>query len=410
MKKEYEQLLSALKAAVSGSSVDWEEALSEKEYTALYRLSMEHSVLPLVVEALSEWPLFDLQKHARMCSIAKDRVIRQAARTAEFRLFYRYLEEQGLHPALMKGIILRNLYPIPEQRDSVDEDLLIPPEEISCYHEAALAYGLKPVDPGADIEKEYELAYEDRSRYTYIEIHKTPFPSESDSYGFLNRYFTDAYQNAVSIDIDNMSFRALEPTDHLLFLIIHAYKHFLHGGIGIRQICDLNLFTRAYSDSISWDKIISACDEAHIARFAKALYDIGRLHLGIENQIPEVWQSYETDELPLLDDIMSGGLYGVTDENRAHSSTLTLSAASGSASHKVSKIGGLLRTAFPSPRTMARRYPYVRKHPILLPVSWVSRLFDYLKKTKRVKTLSSKESLRIGNERIELMRKYEMIR
>ena len=93
MKKEYEQLLSALKAAISGSSVTWEEALSKKEYSALYRIAVGHGVLPLVVESLSKWPLFDREKHTYMVSAARDRVIRQAVRTVEFELFYKYLQE-----------------------------------------------------------------------------------------------------------------------------------------------------------------------------------------------------------------------------------------------------------------------------------------------------------------------------
>ena len=106
---------------------------------------------------------------------------------------------------------------------------------------------------------------------------------------------------------------------------------------------------------------------------------------------------------------MSGGLYGVDDENRAHSSTITMNAAQEASAGRASRTRGLLKAAFPDFETMARRYPYVRKHPVLLPFSWAARIVAYLKKTKRIKNLSSKESIRIGNQRIELMKKYRII-
>lgn len=408
MKKEYELLLSVLKSTAADSGLRWTEPLSENEFAALYRLSFEHNVLPLVVEKLCKWPLFEHEKHTYMVPAAKRFVIRQARRTAEFRLFYLSLEKQGLQPTLMKGMALRSLYPIPEQRESMDEDLLISPEDMSRYHEAALAYGLTPVSPAADIEKDFEVAYEDKSRYLYIEFHKTPFSPES-SYGYLNNYFTDACKNAVSTEIDGLTFRTLAPTDHLLFLILHIYKHFLHGGIGIRQIFDLNLFTRAHTGSIRWEHIIDVCQEAHISKFARTLYAIGEKHLGIDNKLPEAWQTIETDEFPLLDDILSGGLYGMNDENRAHSSTITVNAAAVRSSGKASRIKGILKAAFPDYKTMAGRYLYVNKHPILLPSAWCARIWTYLRKTRKDKTVKSKESIRIANERIKLMKKYEMI-
>ena len=36
--------------------------------------------------------------------------------------------------------------------------------------------------------------------------------------------------------------RILAPTDHLLCLLCHAYKHFLYAGFGIRHVCDIGIF------------------------------------------------------------------------------------------------------------------------------------------------------------------------
>ena len=44
-------------------------------------------------------------------------------------------------------------------------------------------------------------------------------------------------------------------TDHLLYLILHALKHFLYSGFGIRQVCDIALFSERYRDEIDWSRV-----------------------------------------------------------------------------------------------------------------------------------------------------------
>ena len=64
---------------------------------------------------------------------------------------------------------------------------------------------------------------------------------------------------------------------------------------------------------------------------------------------------------------------------------------------------------------MKGRYRYLEKFPVLLPYAWTQRICSYLGsflgKTNRKSTAyhDTKESIRLGNERIGLLRMYHVI-
>lgn len=71
----------------------------------------------------------------------------------------------------------------------------------------------------------------------------------------------------------------------------------------------------------------------------------------------------------------------------------------------------ILRTLFPSRRALEGRYPYLRTKPWLLPVAWVSRVARYAQDSRRAGVQdNAAESLRIGGERVELLRRYGVIK
>ena len=65
-------------------------------------------------------------------------------------------------------------------------------------------------------------------------------------------------------------------------------------------------------------------------------------------------------------------------------------------------------SVFPKREAMERKYPYVKKHPVLLPVAWGHRLFTYAKRNRAGETKAA-ESVAIGKARIELLRFYDIV-
>ena len=208
---------------------------------------------------------------------AKSETLGQAKTSAEFLKLYMFLAERSLSPVTVKGIILRDLYPNPEQRISADEDLLISEGDFPKYHDALLDYGMSVVDPDTDTIKEHEISY--CNGLLYLELHKKAFPDDSKAYGDLNRFFNDVEKKAVTAMVYGVPIKTMGYSDHLFYLICHAYKHFINCGIGIRYVSDIVLFSMAYLDKIEWALIKDLCEQIKASRFTSALYRIGEKYL-----------------------------------------------------------------------------------------------------------------------------------
>ena len=403
--------LALMKAAIHAESPADPE-LSAADWTALFRLADLHKLLPLIADAASGLP--SLRRAAAAPDTPLDwkavrsavfsQVLRQAVQENEFLDLILSLRDESLEPLVLKGPICRALYPKPLLRPSVDDDLLIPADRAADYHRALLARNLPCDIPDADPEQMDELSYHRPDSPLYIELHKTLFDSESPVFGPFNRFFSETASHPVSAQIQDVTLCTAPPTDHLLFLLLHAYKHLLHGGFGLRIVSDLCLFSRAHAAEIDFPRILEICRSLRCDRFAAAVWRIGDRYLGIP--APEA-VPIEVDEAPLLADVLDAGNLG-EDINRHHSSNIVLKTVAaeknGSGKH-----GGLRSAVFLPASRLERRYPFLKKHRWLLPWAWTRRVCTYGVNLLRSREGSPTASLRVARERTDLLRAYGII-
>ena len=414
MEAVQELFLQAMKASLENKKVTWETALEDQEWLALFQLAEAHHVLPLIYDAVYCCPAAQNSEGELFAPFKKrtvQMVMLQTQKTSEFLRLYEKLRAAGVKLCIVKGIICRNIYPNPDYRISGDEDILIPAEQFPLCHEAMLAYGMTLSEPEQDINEVYEVPYGKQGSPIYIELHKSLFPPESEAYGDLNRFFEGVTERLIEVPVQGSMISTMEYTDHLFYLICHAFKHFLHSGFGIRQVCDIILFANAYGDEIDWARIVKNCSEIRAELFAAALFKIGEKYLSFDADkacYPAVWRELDVDESAMLNDLLDSGIYGGANMSRKHSSNITLNAVS---AQKQGKKSGnhVLKTVFPPAKTLEGRFPYLKEHPYLLPVAWANRLMRYQKELHQTAGNDAAESIRIGNERIELMKQYGII-
>ena len=321
------------------------------------------------------------------------------------------MQERGIQILTVKGIVCRELYLKPDDRLSGDEDILVGAKQFRKCHKALLEYGMKLAKKNVDIDAEYEISYRKPGSPLYIEVHKSLFPKESEVYGNFNRFFEDVFQNQVQIEIDGIQISALNYTEHLFYLICHAYKHFLHSGFGIRQVCDIVMYSNRYGERINWQLLLGWCREIYGEFFTAALYQIGEKYLIFDYEkacFPEEWRKIKVDESMLLRDILDAGVYGYEGMERVHSSNLTL--------HEVgrqwngTKGNPVLRTIFLPYKSMKKDFTFLKKFPFLLPLAWLIRILKFGKELYRNNHKKLTGALKTGNRRIELMKKYKIIK
>ena len=391
------QFLHIAKAAVSGGDFPAENV----DWPAVFKLAGQQKLLPIVFEAARKAPA--AAENAALFAAVKQQVIaqvlHQTMRTSEFADLYQKLRAAGLHPIVVKGQLCSRLYPQTDHRISADDDLYIPDAEFMACHKQLLANGLTTDTPADELASADEVPYTKKDSPLYIELHRHLFDSSEDAHDELNRFFVDL--NPVEID----GLLAMPPHEHLLYLLLHAYKHFVRSGIGARQFCDIGLWARAYHAEIDWQCLHEQCASVHAATFAAAAFCIAREYLGIEFDLPAPW-SDAVDAEPLLHDSLCGGVYGSNDLTRLRSSTVTLNAVKASRTGEKSSV---LRTVFPKREYLERRYPYLKKHPYLLPVAWAQRIAHYASEKQSGSDNSASGSIKLAKERIELMKQYDIM-
>lgn len=405
--------LEILRAGLQGRSAGFARELTPKEWEEIFRLAQIHKLLPLVYNAVCSRP--DLQKigpaELRLKSLARSQVAKQVLRTEGFFELNCRLQEAGVRPLVVKGITCRSLYPEPDLRSSSDEDLLIRDSDFEICHQIMTELGLQTEKSSEEMKDAYEIPYRKAGGMLYIELHRNLFPPDSRAYGSLNGFFDGVFERAEVQEIQGNTVWTLAPTDHLFYLICHAFKHFLHSGFGIRQVCDIVLYANQYGVRIDWQQVLDNCRRIRGEKFAAAIFRIGERYLGFDPDqaaYPRAWREILVNEKPMLEDLLSGGIYGDATMSRRHSSSITLDAVAAQKEGKKKK-NSLLLSAFPPAKKLEGRYPWLKQRPWLLPVAWVSRMASYSAELGRTKENSAADALKIGDERIALMKEYGIL-
>lgn len=416
----------------------------------LYALAIKQNVAGLVYEVIRQDAMLAKAELQQLAVSWKRLALRDAMvqiqKTEGFLRIYRKLREAGLKPLVVKGIICRNMYFKPDVRVSSDEDMLLRREEFQECDEILrregfsrsemsfdspaageqnrdASHGNKSGQDAIDLSSlPDEIPYINPQTGVYIELHLSLFPEESGAYGHLNQEFRDVFDTCISENIQNTEVWTLSPTKHLFYLVCHSFKHFLHSGFGVRQLCDMVMMAERYGEQIDWAYLKRQMTQLRMIGFWDGLADIGQKYLGfslekacyledtqktlsdgIQKKGAEV-QHPQVDSYDLLMDMLVGGVFGDSSMERKRSSNVTLAAVQ---SGKKDTAASLKASLFPGMSYMKTKYKWLERFPFLLPVAWVLRVINYLQ--HRDKKAAGESSIEIGMERVELLRKYGII-
>lgn len=279
-----------------------------------------------------------------------------ASNYAELDYMKTVFDENGIEYALLKGAVLRELYPLAEMRTGCDIDFLCAASDAKKIEKLMLDCGFAAdnYDDGVDCYK--------KRPFVCFEIHKELLAGHS-------RFdcLSGAKERCVPLDGTKCG-KKLGLDDTYLYMIAHTAKHFFSGGTGVRPIIDLYLFTEKYGNSLSTEFIEKRLSEVKLTKFNSEISALAQFWFG----------NGEKTELTakLSDFILSSGIFG-TKEN-ADAQELTYKKQKSVVNRKTP----FLSKVFLSYPNMCLRYGYLKKFPFLLPFSYIQRIIG---------TLSSKE-------------------
>ncbi len=261
--------------------------LSEEECTSLLRIARRQSILSIAYRGLrqkgvsqsvlKDYDQFRLRTEYQ--SVQHDDALKRICAV---------LDEKKIPYVLLKGAVLRHLYPDPVLRSSCDIDVLV--------HEEDIDKAVTVLEAKTDFKKEKKL-YHDISMVSsrvHLELH---FNIKEDMDN-IDPLLSKVWDYACSAGEETQY--SMTPEFQIFHVVAHMDYHFLHGGLGIRPFLDLWLLkNKTQYDETVLELLLSDCRLLQFYR--ECCY------------LSEVWLegSEPTETSQMVEDFcLSGGVFG----------------------------------------------------------------------------------------------------
>ena len=377
--------------------------LEPVDWDGLEKKFREHNLFAIFHEVASKFPEYKKMPryHENACFMLL-MVGQQIKRTDEFLQLYQDFLKQDLHPIVMKGIICRQLYgKSAEQRPSGDEDIYVRKDEFFKVKDVLEARGyvceFEEVTE-AQLSQIQHITFSDEQNGYTIEVHANPMGHRNEMRSQMNDYFDNSFERMRVEMIHDVPVYTFSHTEHFLYLIMHGVKHFVEGGVGVRQMLDVLLYQATYEDEIDWMVMREALENTHTVGFLGDMQYIGKKYLGFDFNV----RFGETCPDILLEDMWVAGVFGKKDRDDTVAASITMEVLN----HKSRGLYAWFRAGFPSRKLMVDAFPYLEEKPWMLPVEWVKRWGRFLKKSGQHDGNLLMDGLRKSRKRMKMMNKY----
>ncbi len=260
-------------------------------------------------------------------------------------LFQR-MEEEKIWYAPLKGLVLKDFYPAYGMRQMADFDILFDRSRAETVRDILVELGFTVghfgkgnqdvyyKKPSSNFEMHTELFSPDKSRRIYD-------------------YFCHAEEKLLPDETGGYA-RHFRPEDFYLYVIAHAYRHYIGPGTGLRYIMDMAVLWKQYGETMDRAYIHQETEKIGITGFEQDLHRLSEAILS-EQPVPEELKG-------MLLYMMDSGTYG-KPENRVQNQLQ----ASGKKRY-------LFRRLFPSVDEIKTYYPFFYRHKLLLPALFFYRI------------------------------------
>lgn len=353
-------LFALIRSEISGVPVkeDIQSFLTKETYSELFILSHKQDLSPIVASALSRIGLLgdDEVSRAFHQELMKS-VYRDAQREYAISLTEDLLEEAKIPHIVLKGAVIRHMYPQSWMRTSGDIDILIHKSDMETT-ENVLCHNRY-------------VRLDDRSVHDYnfispnkmhIEMHHTL--TQDGKLSLADELLEAVWDDYAIPEKGYQNRYGMTPELLVVYHLAHMGRHLLHGGCGVRPFIDLWLINKQCSIELS--KLNAMLTRCHLL----ALYDTS---MALSNVWLEGCKHNEKTE-SLQKYILCGGVYGSA-----------ANAAKVKAARGIGKVRSFVHLMFLPKENLEVLYPNLKKYPVLYPFYQIKRWFRSLDKNKRNK-------------------------
>lgn len=345
------------------------------DFKALADLAMMHAVDCVIYPTLQK----KFQDNNEIMQILSERYNRaimiDATQQYYLELLENTFEQNQIRYCVMKGPVIKKLYPSPEMRKSGDIDIFVDDKNTDKVKDlmTGLGFDVKTFNK-AVAHDEYCI-----DRVVEVEIHRTLISNKCP----WDKECQKITERLVVSDGHKFKYE-MTKEDYYLYMIAHMAKHMRYSGIGIRMVLDVWVYLNAYGDVLDFDKTNSRLEKCELLEFENNV-----------RNLCEYWfdgkeASKKTTELGMY--IAASGDFGTYEQLVASNMAQN---AVGTSSRTISKFMLLTKSFFWPYSYMKERYPNLKRYPVLLPIYWLCRAFNaaFVEKDRGEKILNKYDNI-----------------
>lgn len=357
---------------------------NEEMMRLLFRFCRSHFIEALVGMTLQKAEVLIPKEWSQLVSKAVRKVI---LFDVERTKICSYMEKRGIWHLTLKGIILKDFYPVVGMRQMSDNDILIDENYAQEMKDYMQSQGYKVESFGFGNHDVYE-----KEPVYAFEFHRSLF---NTLYSVVWDEYYRKIKDKLILDEGVSYGYHMRDEDFYIYIICHAYKHYKGGGTGIRSLIDFYVYLQKKESVLDFEYIEKECEKLKIADFEKAnrilckkvfAQDICKSTNdksdSLSYDMDGFWKSLTQTEQEMLMYYLSSGVYG-TFENIVDNKMKKYKKSDG----KISKGRYVFRRIFPDMDTYRLYFPFFYKHKWLLPVGWFYRIIRMLFVGKRRKKM-----------------------
>lgn len=305
---------SLLRSGLYGKPVPGAELPSVIDWEAVAVLARKHAVLGVIIESVRFLPdglKPPAEMQARMNGFALKliqsnlRIDRGVARLVSF------FEEHGIKGVLLKGQGIARSYRLPQMRQPGDIDFYVGEAQYLRAMELCREFLM---DGGA-FSEESNQHFNFRMDGRVVEVHRiateiySPY-RRSRFNGWIHNQ-VDSAPDRRTLSIANVDVTVPAVNFNVIYIFYHAMRHFVVGGVGLRQLCDWAMVFNAHADQIDTEQLKVNIKRFGLLRGWKLFACIAVQWLGVDPQkMPYYDARWARRAAPLLESIVSGGNFG----------------------------------------------------------------------------------------------------
>lgn len=334
--KEAKFLLKIIKSFVENTECPAEEVDEEK----LYELAKKHSMSNFLIT----WAKKNAKSEEIKSKIVNDfnqQIIKDTNENLELEKILQQFEKKQIKTVVFKGILMKNIYPQNYMRQMCDMDILTDETVFKDVSKIMKSLGYEEF---YDYEK--HLIFQ-KKPLIFIELHRKLLLEKDVGH----EYFDDIWSKCVPYQNYENIFQ-LNKEDAYIFCILHLMLHFKFTGIQIRDVLDVYLYNEKYKNELDEEKLNRVFEELQISKFEKNIKQIA-------------YQWFGSEKKDDFDDVEKFILQGSSMANQVNFGV----------DNKGGKSKYMRQLFFPEYKIMKEKYPILKKAPILLPATWIARIF-----------------------------------